>query len=478
MRWLRPRGVRPSGDRGTNLACHLTVDGAVRMHERRDIPAVLSDLIAAGTVRYEPGARLGRTKHSMSGARAGGVPPVGAPANAPAPPVMGGDEVRTPASSASIPPRPCFRFAELFAGIGGFRVGLEAVGGECVFASEMDPHAAATYSLNFGAAPCAGDITEIEAAVVPEHDVLVGGFPCQTFSSAGEQAAFADARGQLYLEVCRVLCARRPRAFLLENVACLYTVGGGVPWNGRYCHDKHAEWEPGPVYTTIVAALRACGYVVQTRVLGADAFGLPQFRDRLYFVGFADGADADRFTWPNGAARGGDGAEPVGATVGSILEPATSTAVAQAELTPAQWSKIQPILGASAQRRVADLNDKARTLVSSYRSGWHRHSELVPPSDCDAELIPHASDDGPTGGALAVDVGRRPRFFTARECARLMGFPESFVVPGHPTREKGAAAFEAYSRFYHQIGNAVCPPVVQALADAMREAMQIRRATV
>ena len=118
-----------------------------------------------------------------------------------------------------------------------------------VFASELDPHAAATYEANFGAPPDAGDITEVPSDAFPAHDLLVGGFPCQPFATAGERRALADPRGQLYLEVCRVLCARKPAAFLLENVAALYTMGGGT------FAPEYADRTPGAVVQTIVQRL-------------------------------------------------------------------------------------------------------------------------------------------------------------------------------------------------------------------------------
>lgn len=115
----------------------------------------------------------------------------------------------------------------------------------------MDPFAAATYAINFGHMPSAGDITEVSNEQLPAHDILVGGFPCQSFSTAGEQEGLSDHRGQLYLECCRVLCAARPRAFLLENVAGLYTLDGGS------FHKEYAKRTPGRAYATIIGASAA-----------------------------------------------------------------------------------------------------------------------------------------------------------------------------------------------------------------------------
>merc|ERR1712232_711120 len=119
-----------------------------------------------------------------------------------------------------------FRFIELFAGIGGFRIGLEEIGGQCVFASEIDAHARKTYLENFGELP-AGDIHQIDAADVPEFDILTAGFPCQPFSIAGEQEGTGDAKGVLFLEVTRLLYERRPAGFILENVPQVKELDGG-----------------------------------------------------------------------------------------------------------------------------------------------------------------------------------------------------------------------------------------------------------
>ena len=334
----------------------MSVAGAIRIEEMRDdVPEVVRELLNSGEIQWESGARFGVLSATQPKIR-------GAKKLVPLPP-------REPAKSACAPPPSTFRFAELFAGIGGFRLGLEALGGECVFASECDAYAAATYESNFGEPPSAGDITEVGNGELPPHDLLVGGFPCQPFSVAGSQPGLADARGQLYLEICRVLHACRPAAFLLENVPGLYTLDGGS-WQ------RGGESQPGAVYQTIADALGACGYTVSSRIVGSDAFGLPQQRNRLYIVGFADAATAARFSWParalwpdakelegemdgelegngSGGSDGGGGGDGSGggdgggggdgsggsggrliadSTVRSVLEPASSIAVESSQV--------------------------------------------------------------------------------------------------------------------------------------------------
>ena len=170
-----------------------------------------------------------------------------------------------------------FDFVELFAGIGGFRLALEAVGGRCVLASEYSQHACAVYRRNWPNDPAhvlVGDVRRLVPAQIPPHDVLVGGFPCQSFSNAGRREGLDDDRGSLFFEVVRLLDGCRPRAFLLENVRGLLKVMG-----------------------TVKAHLCALGYAVHVREFDA-ALLVPQRRRRVFLVGFRDGAAATAFAWP------------------------------------------------------------------------------------------------------------------------------------------------------------------------------------
>jgi DNA (cytosine-5)-methyltransferase 1 len=283
--------------------------------------------------------------------------------------------------------------------------------------------------------------------------MLVGGFPCQSFSTAGFQQGLNDhqtANGRLYLEVCRLVCATHPKAFLLENVANLYIMDGGQ-W-----HEDVEQRKPGTTFITILTALETCGYTVRTRVVNAASHGVPQHRDRLFFVGFLDARTMDRFEWPQYHCHPEeDAATSPPPTLGSILECDDSVSVQAAALTRDQYERVQqwldPLLSAGRSCRAARLDGIARTLMASYRSGWHKHSEFV--------VSPISHDSA--------------RFYTAREAARIMGFPDGYLIPGHPTRDHGGTTYDEYHRFYHQIGNAVCPPVVKALASSMMSAMNI-----
>jgi DNA (cytosine-5)-methyltransferase 1 len=164
-----------------------------------------------------------------------------------------------------------FTYIELFAGIGGFRQALDTLGGECVFASEIDPFATRAYkALYGGASELHGDITKIDADSVPDHDVLVGGFPCQAFSVAGQRKGFEDTRGTLFFEIARIANAKKPRLMLLENV------------KGLLSHDD------GNTFDTMCAALNDIGYAIDFRVLNSKHFGVPQNRERIFIVANRD----------------------------------------------------------------------------------------------------------------------------------------------------------------------------------------------
>ena len=358
------------------------------------IPATLAALLASGEV------------HWLDGWRGGSV------------------AVLTPRPPGR--PAPSFRYIELFAGIGGFRVALDGLNGQCVFASEICPHARATYAANSddGMEP-SGDITALEANDIPEHDLLTAGFPCQPFSRAGAQRGLADPRGALFYEVVRVARAKRPAALLLENVPNLLRVGNG--------HAMHS----------IVGALRAIGYTARAHVLNARAFGVPQHRERLFIAAFRAPAAAQRFAWP--APR-----PPVTLRSAAVLEALSSSALAKYRLSAAQWDIVRASRGFAQWPRLTERGGVARTLRGSYRKSWSRLSEFVPVRSRGAPSHGAAAD------ARAGDADP-PRFYTERECARVQGFPDSFVFCG--------------GKQYTQIGNAVCPPLVQAIAAAIIAAL-------
>lgn len=339
------------------------------------------------------------------------------------------DLLRLMADSHCKPEKPArFRFIDLFAGIGGLRVGFENIGGKCVFTSEWDKYASETYRRNFPEEQghvFAGDIREYtknDAALarIPRHDVLLAGFPCQPFSIAGVSKknalgrphGFLDAtQGTLFFDVARIILHHRPKAFLLENVKNLQR------------HDK------GRTFSTIMNVLvNELGYKVETRVLSAKPW-VPQGRERIFIVGFRDhaaGFSFDDVAIPEGKAP----------TLGSILERSVDP---KYTLTPKLWDYLQgykkkhEAKGNGFGFGLFGPNDVARTLSARYYKD---------------------------GSEILVDQGKgkRPRRLTPKECARLMGFER-----GNRTWHIPVSDTQAYKQF----GNAVVVPVVEAIAEAM-----------
>eukprot|EP01052_Picozoa_sp_SAG31_P037071 SAG31_NODE_4722_length_3007_cov_2.155089_1_plen_564_part_00 len=320
-----------------------------------------------------------------------------------------------------------FTYSELFAGIGGFRVGLDALGGRSVFASEVDAEACKVYKANFADEP-QGDVTEIETANIPPHDVLTAGFPCQSFSAAGNQGGFSDPRGMLFREVVRVLKHVQPKAFMLENVANL------------------ARMNQGALLKQICSELDGAGYDVQWRLLNSRVV-LPQQRARIYLVGLRKRLNLSRsFRWPE---------LPVLDTcLRDVLECSLVDDDPEHVLTEQQWAQLQesPDWRRDPSFRLANLDGAASTLISGYRQGHSLRSEFV---------WRHAEHREGVDGVSHS----RPRFFTLVECARLQGFPSNFRLGADSlhARNKG--------RGYAQLGNAVCPVIVAAVGAAILEAL-------
>ena len=318
--------------------------------------------------------------------------------------------------------RALFTFVELFSGMGGFRWGLEPVGGKCVFASDISAPARAIYQANFGDEPT-GDITEIPASAIPPHDLLTAGFPCQSFCKAGDQKGLEDSRGALFFEVVRILRCCQPKAFLLENVENLLRL------------------ENGDVLKRVLEELEACGYTVKYQVIDS-AVVVPQTRLRVYFVAFRNDLANEafqRFAWP----RFSDVDRP---KLCDVLEKAPPPATI---LTPSQLDHVRKTDSflKSPRWRVANLNGTARTLMGSYRSSYLYYSEFVPLAESCRE----------------EDLATAPlRFYSLRECASLQGFPQETVLKAPKLAE---------NTVYRLIGNAVCPLVIKRIAEKILDGL-------
>lgn len=306
---------------------------------------------------------------------------------------------------------PQFTFIDLFAGIGGFRIAMQGLGGQCVFSSEWDPFAKATYEANFGEVPY-GDIRKIDEHDIPDHDILCAGFPCQPFSLAGVSArnslnaahGFAcETQGTLFFDIVRIIDAKRPRIAFLENVKHIVSHDGGK------------------TFSVIKNTIESLGYSFSPKLIDASPL-VPQKRVRCYMICIRDGER--EFDFP--AVEG----PPL--ALRTILEPNVDPSFTISEKL---WighqrrtkRNLERGTGFSAFR--ADLDKPSNTIVARY---------------------------GKDGKECLIPQGRKnPRMLTPRECARLQGFPESFVIP--------TAKTSAYRLF----GNSVAIPVIRRIAEKL-----------
>lgn len=301
-----------------------------------------------------------------------------------------------------------FRFIDLFAGIGGIRLGFESVGGHCVFSSEFDEDACKTYEANFGEHP-SGDITKIDAKDIPDFDILLGGFPCQAFSIIGKKEGFANETcGTLFFDIERILKEKMPPVFMLENVRNLTA------------HDN------GNTFRIIKEHLEKLGYHVYAKVLNALDYGVPQKRERIIIVGFLDDVE---FSFPDPIP------ESERKTLSDILEE--------------NVDKKYYVRDAIRESRIERLRDK------NYPKPYISHENMA------GSITPHPYSSALRAGASAnyilINDERRP---TERELLRLQGFPDDYkiVVP--------------YGKIKKQTGNSVAVPVIKAVAREMIAALK------
>ncbi len=309
------------------------------------------------------------------------------------------------------PLKPKFKFIDLFAGVGGIRLAYQNLGGKCVFSSEYNKFAKVTYEANFGEVPF-GDITKISEKDIPDHDILLAGFPCQPFSIAGvskknalgKKHGFLDeTQGTLFFDIARILEHKKPKAFMLENVKNLVS------------HDKHRTFK------VIENTLRELGYSFNPMVLDGKHF-VPQHRERIIMVGFRKDiyGDKDDFNFP-------ELPEPT-KKLGDILE---SDPLDKYTLTEQLWRYLQgyaakhKALGNGFGFGLANLNGVSRTLSARY---YKDGAEILIPQE-----------------------GKNPRRLTPAECSRLQGFPDTFLFP------------VSDNQAYRQFGNSVTVPLIQAV---------------
>jgi len=307
------------------------------------------------------------------------------------------------------PEKPRFTFIDLFAGIGGIRLGFQSVGGKCVFSSEWDVSAAKTYEANFGEFPF-GDITKIPTSAIPDFDILLAGFPCQPFSIIGDGAGFEhETQGTLFFNIEKILLDKRPKAFMLENVRNLTA------------HDK------GKTFQVILRHLKEAGYHVYHKVLNALDYGVPQKRERLIICGFRKPTP---FDFPKPTTEHG---RP---QIGDILEP-------DCDIAPNLY--VRKEIRESRIRRLKNL-----AFPKPYLSHENVAGAITPhPFSC-------ALRAGASANYLLVNDERRP---SARELLRIQGFPDAFRIVVN------------YGQIKHQTGNSVAVPVIRAVAEKMTTAL-------
>ncbi len=324
------------------------------------------------------------------------------------------------------PTTPKFKFIDLFAGIGGIRLAFQNLGGKCVFTSEWDTYSKKTYDANFGEVPF-GDITKISEKDIPDHDILLGGFPCQPFSIAGVSKKNAlgkahgfldETQGTLFFDVARIIKHKKPKVFMLENVKNLVS------------HDK------GKTFTIIKETLKELGYSIHFKVLDGQHF-VPQHRERIIIVGFNnkvfDGKET--FEFPKMGT--------VKFAIRDILEEVVDP---KYTLSDKLWNYLQEYAkkhkakGNGFGYGLTNLDGVSRTMSARY---YKDGAEILIPQD-----------------------GLNPRRLTPRECARLQGFPDSFIIP------------VSDNQAYKQFGNSVVTPLIQAVGkNIIKEILKINDST-
>jgi DNA (cytosine-5)-methyltransferase 1 len=309
-----------------------------------------------------------------------------------------------------------YSFIDLFAGIGGMRLAFESVGAKCIYSNEWNVYCQKTYSENFGDIP-EGDITQVDANSIPNHDILVAGFPCQPFSiagvskkmSLGRATGFEDkTQGTLFFDVCRIIKAKRPKAFLLENVKNLCS------------HDQ------GKTFKIIQESLNELGYTIFYKVLDGQDY-VPQHRERIIICGF------DRLRYGESVQF-------------------------EFSITPKEPKpKMQDILFDQVDEKYT-LTDKLWTYLQNYAI---KHREkgngfgygIAPLEGVSRTLSARYYKDG--SEILIEQKGKNPRRLTPRECARLQGFPDTFTIPVSDTQA------------YRQFGNSVVVPLIANVAQLL-----------
>lgn len=304
-----------------------------------------------------------------------------------------------------------YTFIDLFAGLGGFRLALESLGAKCVYSSEWDKFAQKVYSENFGDIPD-GDITKIDANAIPNHDILCAGFPCQAFSISGKQRGFEDSRGTLFFDIARIVRRKKPKVIFMENVKNFAT------------HDN------GKTLQVVQSTIESLGYSFHYKVLNATDYGVPQKRERIYMVCFKNDLHLNEFSFPKPL--------PLTKCVENLLLDETSVSNLYIE-RPDIYYYLK-------DEKIENKKSIRLGIVNKGGQGERIYSTKG------IAITLSANGGGvfsKTGGYL---INGKPRKLHPRECARLMGFPDSYKLS------------QNQNQAYKQLGNSVVVDVLQYIA--------------
>ena len=305
-----------------------------------------------------------------------------------------------------------YKFIDLFAGLGGFRLALESLGAKCVYSNEWDPHAQKVYADNFGHIP-EGDITKVDEKTIPNHDILCAGFPCQAFSISGKQRGFEDSRGTLFFDVARIVKEKKPKIVFMENVKNFATHDGGK------------------TLSVVKSTMEELGYTFYQKVLNSVTYGMPQKRERIYMVCFRNDLDINTFKFP----------KPFKLTRyvnDFLLKDETIVESLYIDRPDTYYNDTED----------NKYSDKPIRLGIVNKGG--QGERIYSTKGIAITLSAHGGGAfAKTGGYL---VNGRPRKLHPRECARLMGFPDSYKISS------------SFNQAYKQFGNSVVIDVLQYIA--------------
>lgn len=316
-----------------------------------------------------------------------------------------------------------YKFIDLFAGIGGFHLALSSLGAECVYASEWDSFAQKVYKDNFGLEP-EGDITKVDESKIPDHDILCAGFPCQAFSISGKRRGFEDSRGTLFFDVARVVKKKKPKVVFMENVKNFAT------------HDN------GNTLSVVKTTMEQLGYTFYEKVLNAVNYGIPQKRERIYMVCFRNDLVNTTFTYPKQVA---------------LTKHVEDFLLSDKNLVSDLYiERDDTYYNGKKDDKYSETSSIRLGIVNKGGQGERIYSTKG------IAITLSAYGGGvfsKTGGYL---VNGRPRKLHPRECARIMGYPDTFEIS--PNKNQA----------YKQFGNSVVVDVLQFIAIEIGKTLSMK----